>query len=895
MRAWAANPLDVVISEVAWAGTTTDGNDEWIELYNNTNADISLTNWVLVSSDSSPNLSFIATNCSNLTIPAKGFFLLERTDDTTISSITADCIYTGSLANGGESLTLKDASSNVIDTANGNGGVWPAGNSTTRSSMERVTLTASDTDSNWATNDGVHRNGLDVGNNPVNGTPKAPIGVTSYNSLDVVVSEIAWAGTGADSNDEWIELYNNTNQSITLTGWTLVAADGAPTIALSGTILANSFFVLERTDQTTISDMIGNQIYSGSLSNSGEALTLKDALGNTIDTTNGNGGAWPAGDDSTHSSMERIHLTSADTDTNWATNDGVHRNGLDAGSNAINGTPGAPNSTLIAPTVDITNPTSVSLAYAKQGSSFSVSFTTDKPGSYEIKINGTSCGVGSASAGGNTKTCVLPNLFSEGLKDISVTVIDGASLSSSDTETNALGVDNTPPTLSGISSPAANANGWNKTNVIVTFNCADSVSAGVSSGVTAGNPIGNITLMSDTAGTNVNGTCTDNAGNTNTISVGPIRIDKFPPKLSVLTPNGGELIYATNNFAIKWALCIDVSFSNLITNPIMLSYSTDGGVTYSNPIALAEANNGMFNWATPNIDTSQVRVKITCTDKADNVGEDTSNANFTLTTGLAVSLSKESTNFTTGSLLTYLPGETVQYTILLKNLSQTAPLFDNPGPEFTDTIGDLLRIKPLSATASTGTLTYDRTTRTYAWNGTLAPGASVTITIRVRIAEKIISDNFLYRFCNQARAFIDHDVNHINETRVLSEDPTPLDANTQTCLDILARPGLCNVILYPRCDGATLMEFESLQVTHQSNSIQFEALGQGIKAITVQIYQLSETRIYASGWTANKHQWMLTDTRNKRVANGIYLVFVSVRGYDEKTLRTQIEKIIVLK
>ncbi len=897
-RALAASPLDVVISEVAWAGTTTDSNDEWIELYNNTNAAINLTNWVLVSSDSSPNLTLASASCSNLTILAKGFFLLERTDDTTVSDMLADCIYTGSLSNSGESLTLKDASSNVIDTANGNGGAWPAGNSATRSSMERITLTASDTDSNWATNDGVHRNGLDSsGVKPINGTPKAPLSIPAYNALDVVISEVAWAGTTADSNDEWIELHNNTNQPITLTGWTLVAVDGTPSIALSGTIAANGFFLLERTDQNTIIDVTENQIYSGSLSNSGEALTLKDALGNTIDAANGNDGAWPAGDDTTHSSMERIHLSSADSDSNWATNDGIHRNGLDASSNSINGTPGASNSTLIAPTVNITNPTSVSLAYAKQGASFSVSFTTDKAGSYEIKIDGTSCGAGSASAGANTKTCTLPGLYSEGLKDIAVTVTDAATLTGLDTEVNALGVDNTSPHLIGTAAPAANANGWNKTGVTVTFSCTDPVSAGISSGVAVGNPTGNTTLISDTAGTNVNGACTDNAGNMNNATVGPIKIDRFPPKLLLLTPNGGELIYATSSFAIKWVLCQDTSFSNLSVNPIALSYSTDGGATFSNPIALNETNDGVFDWATPNIDTSQVRVKIACIDKADNVGEDTSNDNFTLTTGVSVTLSKENLNATTGSVLSYLPGETVQYTIILKNLSATAPLLDNPEPEFTDTIEDRFVIRPLSATASAGSVSYNSVTRTYSWNGSLAPGGSVTITIQAQIVSKVIEDNLLHRFCNQASAFIDHDVNGVNETTILSADPTPLDAGagTQTCVDILARPGLCNVILHPRCAGIDLLEFESLQVTQQLNSIQFEALGSGIKAINVEIYRLSGARAYESGWTANKHQWKLSDIRRQRVANGIYLAFVRVRGDDDKALQTELKKILVLK
>ena len=43
-----ASALDVVISEIAWAGTTSSFNDEWLELANNTVTDIDLAGWQLV-------------------------------------------------------------------------------------------------------------------------------------------------------------------------------------------------------------------------------------------------------------------------------------------------------------------------------------------------------------------------------------------------------------------------------------------------------------------------------------------------------------------------------------------------------------------------------------------------------------------------------------------------------------------------------------------------------------------------------------------------------------------------------------------------------------------------------------------------------------------------------
>jgi len=172
-----------------------------------------------------------------------------------------------------------------------------------------------------------------------------PDGIARY----VVINEVAWMGTQASAYDEWIELKNNTINPIDLTGWTLEAADGTPTISLSGTITASGFYLLERTDDTAVSDIPADQIYTGALEDKGETLTLRDATGNVIDTANGDGGPWPAGDKDTRSSMERVDPTAPDRDANWGTNDGVTRNGQDANGNPINGTPKADNSVTTIP------------------------------------------------------------------------------------------------------------------------------------------------------------------------------------------------------------------------------------------------------------------------------------------------------------------------------------------------------------------------------------------------------------------------------------------------------------------------------------------------------------------------------------------------------------------
>ncbi len=120
-------------------------------------------------------------------------------------------------------------------------------------------------------------------------------GVAHSVSASVVINEIAWMGTSTSTNDEWIELKNTDATPVVLDGWTLSAADGSPRINLQGTIPASGYFLLERTDDTTVPDIPADMIYSGALGNDGEKLVLKNNTENVIDTVDMSAG-WTAGD-----------------------------------------------------------------------------------------------------------------------------------------------------------------------------------------------------------------------------------------------------------------------------------------------------------------------------------------------------------------------------------------------------------------------------------------------------------------------------------------------------------------------------------------------------------------------------------------------------------------------
>jgi hypothetical protein len=163
-----------------------------------------------------------------------------------------------------------------------------------------------------------------------------------------VINEIAWMGTGASAYDEWIELYNGAGDEIDLTNWRLRSISGEPDIILSGSIESGGYYLLERTDDTTVSDISADLIYTGALNNDCEVLELVDDIGNVVDTVGCNGSLWYSGDNETKSSMERINWTEpGDSPSNWQTNNGVVINGLDAETNPIQGTPKSLNSAAI--------------------------------------------------------------------------------------------------------------------------------------------------------------------------------------------------------------------------------------------------------------------------------------------------------------------------------------------------------------------------------------------------------------------------------------------------------------------------------------------------------------------------------------------------------------------
>lgn len=197
---------DLIISEIAWGGTAGSSNDEWIELRNVGDKPVDLLGWQLEFGDTVIPLGEVAEDTLEIrtTVLAPGAFLvLERTNDDSISDVTADLIYKGLLSNSGILIDLRNTEGEIVDSATVLESGWPAGSAGDGEppfcTMERTS------GGEWITNNGIVCNGSDVDGAPLNGTPG------QMNSADVmaqwapIVNIVFPSETGAIlTGTEWI-------------------------------------------------------------------------------------------------------------------------------------------------------------------------------------------------------------------------------------------------------------------------------------------------------------------------------------------------------------------------------------------------------------------------------------------------------------------------------------------------------------------------------------------------------------------------------------------------------------------------------------------------------------------------------------------------------------------
>jgi uncharacterized repeat protein (TIGR01451 family) len=213
----------------------------------------------------------------------------------------------------------------------------------------------------------------------------------------VVITEVAWAGTPASPDHEWIELLNLGRTPVDITGWTLRWKPKHPqspdedywrVVELAGVIercevspcyrdfapwwtdflihsretssmvwveftsseeLArreHGYFLLERGTDEVVKDCPADLIYPAHLElpDEGAVIQLLSPAGEIVDTVNTLGGdGWPGGDAALPATMERVSPLAPDAPEGWDTNLGLKAFGQAADGSELLATPAGEN------------------------------------------------------------------------------------------------------------------------------------------------------------------------------------------------------------------------------------------------------------------------------------------------------------------------------------------------------------------------------------------------------------------------------------------------------------------------------------------------------------------------------------------------------------------------
>jgi len=129
----------------------------------------------------------------------------------------------------------------------------------------------------------------------------------------VIINEVAWMGSATGATHEWIELRNTSATPVNMSGWQILNENERLHITLpQQSVFDQPYMVLARGAASVALELDAPFIFTGSLRNSNEGLRLYDNECNLIDEVS-IAAKWPAGDNATKQTMERMR------DLSWST------------------------------------------------------------------------------------------------------------------------------------------------------------------------------------------------------------------------------------------------------------------------------------------------------------------------------------------------------------------------------------------------------------------------------------------------------------------------------------------------------------------------------------------------------------------------------------------------
>ena len=162
--------------------------------------------------------------------------------------------------------------------------------------------------------------------------------------------------------------------------------------------------------------------------------------------------------------------------------------------------------------------------------------------------------------------------------------------------------DSIPPTANPTQSPAANAAGWNTTDVTIAWNWTDNAGG---SGIDASQCTTSSISSGEGAAITLNATCTDLAGNTGNASY-TVKVDKTPPDTAITSQIDGNSAAVSNGGATA-STSMTFQFSGTDNIAVArLECSLDGAAftTCTSPLTLTGLLPGSHTFAVSAVDTA---------------------------------------------------------------------------------------------------------------------------------------------------------------------------------------------------------------------------------------------------------------------------------------------------
>jgi hypothetical protein len=279
----------VTINELLPDPDGADAGKEWIELYNDSSASVSIAGWRIESGTSSYAVRH--TFEAGVTIPARGFVVVGGVD-VPFADVVATGLTLGNATSSTDAVRLVRGDGGVVDTVLYGTPNTPAWLDDTGAVGTSFAAMPGSGRTIGRSSDGLDtdQSGADfrVFTAPTpgasNGAP--PAGCTLAAAADgVVINELLPDPEGPDAEKEWVEVYNGGAASVSLEGWELQSGTttfGRAALLPAWTLSPGEFLVLGGNlvpeTQVRMTGTLGNA------TSTSDAVRLRDCAGGVVDT-----------------------------------------------------------------------------------------------------------------------------------------------------------------------------------------------------------------------------------------------------------------------------------------------------------------------------------------------------------------------------------------------------------------------------------------------------------------------------------------------------------------------------------------------------------------------------------------------------------------------------------